>query len=175
MFLFWGTILLSCGGSNTEPAAAAADNTDSTATSTIDLPYTASYSSNFDTDVSDADLKTVLVSYKDWADGNMADVAKAYGDSLTWERSDGSIHHLPNAGIMKMWTTYRDSLSSITIDMQGWHKMHSTDKNNSWIATWYKEIDTYKSGAVDSAYYHDLNMLIDGKITLLEQYKRAAK
>ncbi len=169
---FCGAIVLSCNNDKTEPAAA---STDSTVKSTVDLPYTASYSSDFNTNVSDADLKTVLVSYKDWADGNMASVAKAYADTLTWQRSTGDNYRLPNAGIMKLWTDYRDSLSSITIDMQGWEKIHSVDKNMDWVATWYKEIDTYKSGKADSGYYHDLNMVKDGKIALLEQYKRAAK
>ena len=170
-----GTILLSCGDNKSEPAATDANAAESTAKSTVDLPYTASYSSDFTTDVSDADLKTVLVSYKDWADGNMANVAKGYTDTLAWRRSTGDNYTLPNADIMKMWTTYRDSLSSITIDMQGWEKFHSVDKNEDWIGTWYKEIDTYKSGKVDSAYYHDLNLLKDGKIAMLEQYRRAAK
>ena len=172
---FCGAILLSCGNNKTETASTATNSTDSTGKSTVDLPYTASYSSDFNTNVSDADLKTVLVSYKDWADGNMANVAKGYADTLTWQRSTGDNYTLPNAGIMKLWTDYRDSLSSITIDMQGWKKFHSVDKNQDWIGTWYKEIDTYKSGKADSGYYHDLNMVKDGKIALLEQYKRAAK
>ena len=172
---FCGTILLSCGDSKTESAATAENTADSTAKSTVDLPYTASYSSDFNADVPDADLKTVLVSYKDWADGNMTNVAKAYADTMEWDRPTGEQYKLPNADIMKMWTTYRDSLSSITIDMQGWQKMHSVDKKENWIATWYKEIDTYKSGKADSAYYHDLNLVIDGKIALLEQYRRVAK
>ncbi len=170
-----GTILLSCGDNKTEPDATAENAADSTTKSTVDLPYTASYSSDFNTNVSDADLKTVLVSYKDWADGNMANVAKAYADTLTWQRSTGDNFTLPNAGIMKMWTDYRDSLSSITIDMAGWEKIHAIDKDQDWIATWYKEIDTYKSGKADSGYYHDLNLLKDGKIVMLEQFKRAAK
>ena len=167
-------MLLSCNNSKTE-SAATTDAKDSTAKSTVDLPYTASYSSSFNTDVSDADLKTVMASYKDWADGNMANVAKAYADSMQWMRHDGQSYKNPKDGIMKLWTGYRDSLSSITIDMQGWQKLHSIDKKDNWVATWYKEIDTYKSGKADSGYYHDLNMVKDGKIVVLEQYKRAAK
>jgi len=166
---------LSCNNSKTESAATGTVASDTTVKATVDLPYTASYSSNFNTDVSDADLKTVMISYKDWADGNMANVAKSYADTLEWDRPSGEHYKLPNAGIMKMWATYRDSLSSITIDMQGWQKMYSVDKKTGWVAAWYKEIDTYKSGKVDSGYYHDLNMLKDGKISYLEQYKRAAK
>ena len=42
------------------PVVAAADKP------AVALPYTASYSSTWSTDVSDADLKTVMMSYKDW-------------------------------------------------------------------------------------------------------------
>ena len=174
LFFFCGTILLSCNDSKTD-SVTNAGTADTTVKTADDLPYTASYSSSFNTDVSDADLKMVLTSYKDWADGNMANVANAYADTLGWDRPDGSHFMLPNAGIMKIWTTYRDSLSSIVIDMQGWQKMYSTDKKQGWVATWYKEIDTYKSGKADSGYYHDLNLLQNGKISVLEQYKRAAK
>lgn len=172
-----GAFLLSC---NNNDANKTATTTDSTATvksdqPAVDLPYTASYSSSFTSDVSDADLKTVMMSYKDWADGNMANVAKEYGDSLEWYKPSGDHFKLPNAGIMKMWGTYRDSLSSISIDMEAWQKMYSTDKKDSLVAAWYKETDTYKNGKADSGYYHDINLLKGGKIVYLEQYKRPAK
>ncbi len=175
-----GTFLLSCNNDKdktTDTSSVTKDSTMATATDkpAVDLPYTASYTSNFTTDVSDADLKTVMVSYKDWADGNMANVAKAYGDTLAWDRANGEHYKLPNAGIMKLWIAYRDSLSSVVIDMQAWQKMYATDKKMAWVATWYKETDTYKSGKADSGYYHDLNLITDGKISYLEQYKRAAK
>ncbi len=168
-----GTLLLSCN-SNKEKTAST-ETTDSGTKSAVDLPYTASFSSSWSTDVSDADLKTVLVSYKDWADGNMDNVAKAYSDTLEWSKATGEHYKLPNAEIMKMWKTYRDSLSSVTIDMQAWQKMYSTDKKDGFIVTWYKEIDTYKGGKADSAYYHDINLVKDGKISALEQYMRPAK
>ena len=170
----FATFLLSCN-SGEQKTAATTSTSDSTTKSTVDLPYTASYSSSFSTDVSDADLKTVLVSYKDWADGNMSNVAHAYSDTLEWDRPSGEHYRLPNADIMKLWSTFRDSLSSITIDMQGWQKMYATDKKQGHVVTWYKEIDTYKSGKADSGYYHDINRVKDGKITWLGQYKRAAK
>ncbi len=76
---------------------------------------------------------------------------------------------------MKMWKTYRDSLSSVSIEMEAWQKMYATDQKQGHVVTWYKEIDTYKTGKVDSGYYHDINRVKDGKITYLEQYKRVAK
>ena len=132
--LCFAMFLFSCNNSKTESAST---STDTTAKTTMtDLPYTASYSTNFTDDVSDADLKMVLMSYKDWADGNMSNVAKEYGDTLNWDRPSGDHYKLPNADIMKMWSTYRYSLSSITIDMQAWQKMYATDKKEAYIVTW---------------------------------------
>ena len=170
----FATFLLSCN-SDEEKTASTTSTADSTTKSTVDLPYTASYSSSWSTDVSDADLKMVLMSYKDWADGNMNGLGSAMADTLTWDMSSGDHKKLSNADLRKLWTTSRDSLSSVKIDMAGWHKMYSTDKKEGYIVTWYDETDTYKTGKVDSASYHDINQVKDGKIVWYSQYKRPKK
>ncbi len=173
MFILMGGVLLTaCGNKEKKETAGTGDKTKET---TVDLPYTASYSANWSDEVSDADLKTVLMSYKDWADGSMDKVATAYADTLAWDRTSGEHMRSPNADIMKLWGTYRDSLSSITIDMESWKKLYATDKKEGYVVVWYKEIDTYKTGQVDSGYYHDINQLKNGKINWLSQYKRPAK
>ena len=53
--------------------------------------------------------------------------------------------------------------------------MSGQQKIANRLLTWYKEIDTYKTGKVDSAYYHDINGIKDGKINYYDQYKRPAK
>ena len=168
-------LLLACNDNKTKTEAVVAGASDSTATQDLDLPYTASYSSSFTDDVSDADLKTVLSTYKDWADNNMSGLSKGMGDTVTVEMSSGEHVVNTNADLMKRWSTYRDSLSSVKIDMTGWKKMYATDKKESYILTWYDETDTYKNGQVDSASYHDINQLKDGKITWYSQYKRPKK
>jgi len=170
----FATFLLSCN-SNKEKNASTTSTADSTTKSTVDLPYTASYSSSWSTDVSDADLKLVLMSYKDWQDNNMNGLTSAIGDSVTWDMSTGDRKKLSRADLIKMWTTTRDSLSSVKIDMAGWQKMYATDKKEGYIVTWYDETDTYKTGKVDSASYHDINRVKDGKITWYSQYKRPKK
>ncbi len=155
--------LLSCN-SGDDKTAATTSNADSTSksTSTVDLPYKASYSSSFTADVSDADLKTVMMSYK-------------LGDSIRVEMSSGQVFEGKNADLMKVWGKYRDSLSSVRIKMDAWHKMYATDHKEGYIVTWYDEFDTYKNGKVDSASYHDINRIKNGKITYYSQYKRPKK
>ena len=162
-----GAFLFSCNNEKDKPAA--------TEKTPVDLPYTASYSSSWSTDVSDADLKTVLTIYKDWADGNMSGLEKALADTIAVDGSSGDHIVKPKADMIKIWGIYRDSLSSIKIDMQGWHKMYSTDKKDGFIVTWYKEYDTYKNGKVDSASYHDINQVKDGKLIWYSSYKRPLK
>jgi ketosteroid isomerase-like protein len=164
-------VLLSCTDDKKETPAAKEDD----GGISVALPYTASYSSSWSTAVSDADLKSVLMTYKDWADGNMTGLSDGMADSVEVDMSSGYHFKKSNADLMKMWSTYRDSLSSVYIDMEAWQKMYSTDKNEGHVVTWYKEIDTYKDGRVDSAYYHDINRVKDGKITWYAQYKRPAK
>jgi ketosteroid isomerase-like protein len=168
------TFLLSCN-SGEQKTAATTSTADSTTKNTVDLPYTASYSSSWSTDVSDADLKMVMMTYKDWADNNMSGLGSAMADTVTLDMSSGDHKKLTKADLTKLWTTFRDSLSSVKIDMAGWNKMYSTDKKDGYIVTWYDETDTYKTGKVDSASYHDINQVKDGKIVWFSQYKRPKK
>ncbi|MEP7108488.1 MAG: hypothetical protein ABI760_10910 [Ferruginibacter sp.] len=175
LFLFPVALLLSCN--DTAKKSATADNTPVVAADkpAVDLPYTASYSGSFNSDVSDQDLKMVLTSYKDWADGNVKGVADAMADTLEFDAWDGSSSRLPRAGLLKRWTAFRDSMSSVKVEMEAWHKMHSTDKNENFIVVWYKEYDVFKSGKVDSSNWHDINQVKDGKISYYAQYKKPMK
>lgn len=165
---------LSCNNStNTKTNATSTDS--NMQKSSVDLPYKAAYSGNFTTDVSDADLKMVLTTYKDWENGNISDLSKSMGDSVFVDFNTGDHFNGTNADLMKIWSKTRDSLSSVAIEMEAWQKMYEPTKKEAAIVTWYKETDTYKTGKVDSAYYHDINGVKNGKITFYSQYKRPAK
>jgi ketosteroid isomerase-like protein len=168
--------LFACTNNSTKTKAMSSESPSlSTEQPTVDLPYKAAYSSQFSTDVSDADLKMVLMSYKNWENGNMSELAKEMGDTVVVDMSSGDHLIKANADLMKMWSTYRDSLSSVKINMQAWQKMYATDKKEGYIVTWYDETDTYKNGKVDSASYHDINQVKNGKIIWYSQYKRPKK
>lgn len=168
------TILAACNNEKksgeTEVKAAT-----STTTTAVDLPYKPMYSSEFTQDVSDADLKMVLMSYKHWSDGDMSNLSKDMGDSCEVDMNNGDHFKGTNADLMKIWSKTRDSLSSVKIEMEAWNKMYAADKKEGYVVTWYKETDTYKMGKVDSAWYHDINQVKNGKISYYRQYKRPAK
>lgn len=140
--------------------------------STVTMPYTATYSSEWDTNIPDADVKTVLMSYKDWADGNIDGLMNAIADSIWIDRWDGHSANYAKADLKKIWALFRDSLSSVQIEMEAWHKMRSLKQKDSIIVVWYKEIDTYKDGKIDSARWHDINMVKGGKLVWYSQYRR---
>ena len=123
--LFTGIIILSC---NNAEVKSTSTNADSTAKTPTDLPYTAKYTSNWSDDVSDADLKMVLNTYKDWTDANMTGLENALADTVELDMSNGTHLKKPKADIIKMWKTFRDSLSSVDVKMDTWRKMYATDK-----------------------------------------------
>lgn len=174
VFLAAGIIglILACNNQTEKTTDAASTPAASTPT---DLPYKASYSSSWDRNVTDDDLKLVLLSYKHWADGNMDALMNTMGDTAWVDHSDGVSKNYSNAELRSFWSKSRDSLSSVTIDMQAWERMRSTDKNDSFVVTWYKQVDVYKDGRVDSAQYHDINQVKGGKIVWYSQYRRALK
>jgi hypothetical protein len=145
------------------------------AASNIQLPYTAEYSSQWNDKVSDEDLLTVLNSYKFWQTNDMKALEGTLADSVHFESYAGFKYNGPKAGLLKMWTKSRDSLSKVDLMMDAWVKSHSIDKNTDFVTVWYKEIDTYKDGRVDSAYYVDDNLVEKGKIVWYAQSKRVLK
>jgi hypothetical protein len=175
LFICVAAFLFSCNNGADKTATATTGTGDSATAAKVDLPYTASFSSSFTQDVSDADLKMVLMTYKDWENNNITGLSNAVADTVLWDMSNGDHKTLTRAELTKLWSTYRDSLSSVKIDMGAWHKMYATDKKAAFVVTWYDETDTYKSGKVDSASYQDINMVKDGKLAYYSQYKRPKK
>lgn len=77
--------------------------------------------------------------------------------------------------LMNIWKTMRDSLSSVVIKVDVWLKNHALKDSADYINVWYKEIDTYKSGKVDSANYSYVNRIKNGKIVWFSQFKQKIK
>jgi hypothetical protein len=97
------------------------------------------------------------------------------GDSMSVDGANTFKFHGLSDSLMKIWTTVRDSLSSVAITMETWVKIHSLKDTSDYVNVWYKEIDTYKTGRVDSANFADVNAIKNGKIVWFSQYKQALK
>jgi len=146
-----------------------------TTESNIKLPYTATYTTDFTNNVSDSDLLVVLNSYKAWESGDMNALRSTMADSTYLDAADGFKFAGLTDSLMKEWKTMRDSLSSVKISMEVWLKNHSLKDGHDYINVWYKEIDTYKTGKVDSANYEDDNGIKNGKIIWFSSHKQKLK
>lgn len=143
--------------------------------SSIQLPYEASYTTDFTNNVPDSELLVVLNSYKAWENGDMNALRATMGDSMFVNGSNGFRFGGLTDSLMKQWQISRDSLSSVKITMDVWLKNHSVKDSSNFINVWYKEIDTYKSGKVDSANYEDDNLMRNGKISWFSSHKQVLK
>ena len=150
------------------------ENAATASSSSISFPYTADYSSKISRG-SDSNALLVLNSYKAWETGDMSALANSLADSVEMIFGNGSHVSATRDSIMTMAKNFRDSLSSVKIKMGVWEPVHSQDKGDDAVLVWYSETDTYKNGKVDSADYHEVNGVKDGKITFIESYRRTKK
>ncbi len=172
VFSFIALCFTACTSSSTESTTT--PNKDSVATPAVALPYTASYSSDF-VPGKPADVATVLNSYKAWQDGDMAAMRTTFGDSVRMVFSSGYVFNNTLDSLVKEAGKYRDSLSKVDLTFVAWTSNHSVDKNEDWVNVWYKEVDTYKKGKVDSTFYEDDNRVKDGKIVFVSSHQQKYK
>lgn len=147
-------------------------NSSSSKAGSVELPYKASYGTDFTNDVADSSLLLVLNSYKYWESGDLKALRSTMGDSMYVNGAAGFKFSGLTDSLMNYWLNSRDSLNSVAITMHVWLKNHSVKDSMDYINVWYKEIDTYKDGRVDSANFEDDNGLKDGKIIWYSSHKQ---
>jgi hypothetical protein len=138
----------------------------------VTMPYKATYSSSWVLSDSAKYVQAVLQSMKDYEDNKVDNAPAYFGDTVAYDFFNGAKLKLKLDSFIKVLHQYRDSLSSVKIEVTAWDNLHSTDKNQDWVGTWYKETDTYKTGKVDSAFYHDDNLIKNGKIVYVMNSRR---
>ena len=147
-----------------------------TKTDSLVMPYKASYSSSFTISDNQKNAQSVLQSYKDWEDNKISNAPAYFADTVSMDFPDGRrLIKVKRDSLVRYFQKFRDSLSSVKIDMQATLNLHSTDKNADWVSVWYKETDTFKSGKVDSAYYQDDNNIANGKIVYISSKRQELK
>jgi hypothetical protein len=142
---------------------------------TLTMPYKATYSSSFVCSDNEKNAQTVLQSYKDWEDNKLNNWATYLGDTVNMIFFDGTNMRSPKDKFIKDAQVYRDSITSSKIEILAYTNLHSTDKNTDWVNVWYKQTDTWKKGLVDSAFFQDDNMLVNGKIVFISSKKQILK
>jgi hypothetical protein len=173
LILFLLTLFFAACKNNT-PNTTATTNNDSATMPASPFPYTAVYSSNF-VPGKQSDVLTVLNNYKAWESNDMKAMKATLGDTVMMYFTSGTHFTLQVDSAMSMASKFRDSLTHVALTIYVWTSHHSVDRNEDWVNVWYKEVDQYKTGKIDSAYYADNNMLKDGKIVMTSSYSQKIK
>jgi hypothetical protein len=160
-----------CGSNN---GSSTAPSQDSSSTAMVSLPYMAAYSSSF-VPGKQADVATVLGSYKAWETNDMKAMRSDFGDSVGMHFPSGYDFKGTLDSFLNEAAKVRDSLSKVELTIYAWTSNHSTDKNEDWVNVWYREKDTYKTGKVDSIDYEDDNLLKGGKIVWVSSHSQKPK
>ena len=162
-----------CTGNSTDSTSATKDSV-TVAKDSVTLPYTDAYSSNF-VPGKQADVLTVLNNYKAWEQGDMAALKATLADTVEMIFASGTHIKMAVDAAMGEAKKFRDSLSKVQLTLYAWTSNHSVDKNEDWVNVWYKEIDTYKTGKIDSVDYEDDNLLKGGKIAWTSSHSQKLK
>jgi hypothetical protein len=154
--------------------------TDTTATSTdttsqkINSPYPVAYSSDFAMDAP-KNAETILTIWKDYDNGDLSAHKDMFADSIYMHFANGIEISGPRDSILAMAQNARNASEKVVSSVDAIIPVKSKDKNENWALIWGKEIDTDKSGKVDSFYLQETwRFNKDGKADLLYQYHAAA-
>jgi len=139
---------------------------------TAAMPYRAMYSSDIVFSDSTKNARAVLQSLKDWEDNKLNNAPAYFGDTVKMDFWNGHSITLKRDSLVKMGQKVRDSLLSSKITVYVYTNLRATDKKEDWVNVWYKQIDTYKNGKVDSAEYQDDNLMKNGKIVYVSDKRR---
>jgi hypothetical protein len=140
--------------------------------SSVELPYVASYSSNFEIDNSPY-TKTVLDVWKAFENNTIDAVSGSFADTILIILADGNVIKGKTdflAGIK----SYRGSISSLKIDVAAWLATKSVDKDEHWVCVWADEIQTSSDGKTQTTPLHEIwRVNKDGKVDYMRQYAGA--
>jgi len=162
-------VFASCKGGSTTAST-------DTKKDSITMPYKATYTTTWALSDSSRYVQSVLQSMKDWENNKLSNGSSYFGDTVTFLHWSGEKLSAKRDSLLKIFQKYRDSLSSVKIEVATWINTHSMDNKTDWVNVWYKETDTYKTGKVDSAFYNDANMIKNGKIVVtLDQRRTLSK
>ena len=133
-----------------------------------DLPYKATYSSNFKIG-KPAYSKIILDLWKDWDDNNF-ERHDYMADSLVMLFPDGTVTKGKKEN-MEAAKKYRGSFASVKSIIHAWVPLTSTDRNEDVVCIWGQEEDTLPYGTGEKKFIHEVWWFNkDGKVTMLRQW-----
>ena len=169
LFLFLIPLFLgSCAGNNTGELSANKNSV----SGKDSIPFRATYSSNFIPGRQN-NVAVVLNVFKAWEKNDMKVIEANFTDSVELYFPTGDIFKNTIGGFIKIADEYFvHGLTKKELIIYSWMPNHSVDKNEGWVNIWYKEIDTYKNGRIDSLELQDDNLFKNGKIEKVYSHMR---
>jgi hypothetical protein len=168
IYFFIVTASVSCSGGHS-------DNTnlkDSSSQISDSLPFKPVYSTNFITG-KQSDIAVVLKVFKAWENNDMKVIKANFTDSVEFYFPTGDVFKNSIDSFIKIADTYFvDSLNKKEIIFYTWMSEHCVDRMEDWVRIWYKEIDSYKNGRIDSIELQDDNLMRNGKIEKVYSHMR---
>ena len=160
------TLIVAC---NTEQKPVAEVTT---ASPTVTLPYTPSYSSSFEIGNPEHSLTILQGSWKDWETNNLDNMKNWASDSVVAYHSDNSVvNGLEN--LMARWKKGRAESTSVNVTIDAVIPVYSTDKKENWVLVWATEISTKTDGTADTVGVMETwRINKEGKADLLYQFDR---
>ncbi len=167
-FLFSIVFFASCNDAKVESATS--DN-DSANKSTVNLPYQPVYAADWKIG-NEKNVETALRVWKAWDDGNLAAAKDAFADTLTMVLADGHTISGQIDTMLAMGQSERAKFSQVQSRVITYIPVKSDKMNEEWVSIWGVEVNTSKSGKVDSmGLQESYRFNKDGKIDLSRQYR----
>ncbi len=161
----------SCSDQKTETTATAPEAPKTSAP----LPYTATYSSDFEMG-NPAYVATILQgSWKDWETNNMDNMKSWVADTIRAFHSDNTMVQGADSLIAR-WKRGRAEYVSVKDTINASMAVYSKDKNENWVLVWATEINEKTDGTKDTAALMETwRINKDGKADMLLQFDRAKR
>ncbi len=134
----------------------------------MDMPYKASYSSNFKMG-NQKYAKMILDLWKDW-DDNAFNRHDYFSDTITAYFPDGSMVKGKSA-FMENSKKYRDGFTAVKSIVHAWVPLLSEDQKMDVVCVWGQEDDTTADGKSTKSNLHEVWFFNkDGKISAFRQW-----
>jgi len=141
----------------------------------VQLPYTASYSSDFEMGNPKHSATILQGGWKDWENNTMDNMKDWVADTIVAYHSDNSMVRGADS-LMARWKRGRATYTSVIDTIDAVMPVYSKDKKENWVLVWATEINTNAAGKVDTVYLMETYRINkDGKADMLLQYERNDK
>ncbi len=166
--------ITACNSNKSDSTESAMSSSADTTSQKINSPYDIQYSSDFAMG-NPKNAETILALWKAWDNGDLSTSKDMFADTVEMHFANGGVMRASRDSALAAAQQERNSIENAVSSVDAVMPVKSNDKNQNWALIWGKEVDTDKSGKVDSFYLQETwRFNNDGKADLFYQYRAAA-